>query len=515
MNELVVTCKVIEDLMPLYADGICSEDTKTVVEHHTAECPECRKKLADMTAELGNKGEKQSPQENPFKKVRRHYAKLVIVTLCICAAVMIPSAVLFRMYINEQTNQGISFSTVAAWKELHRLGSMLKRGEYLEVLNSMKLMYEEEYTAEEVAAFKKAMAEDMEACFEKYPIKKVKIHAEEGRNNGGEINLFLDKGDEKNWGYTIQCSYDGFSVTGIGAFDFFGNLSELDYLDYEEISYSLPCLSLIPKNMAETLFKGFVENNKENLTTWHFLTDERRAVGGEPGIYAETKEFEILRVYDKKIWTMLKKYDCLECKGGAVTYESGGESGRFLQQTVLTMQSEESGKFTVSFDLPIISYGNSFTYLENVSYSDNAPEDFKVMFEDIFVSREPVWEQYEIPHLNDGKFYLNGNTESCYFKIENDTIQLVVKDEKQAKELYAEDYYPKGFEVWSDVMLSIYATPKKFKLVETFSATYMPYEAGYNEDGTLTYASSFARYIDSDNICIANEGILFTRVETE
>ncbi|MDE6745937.1 MAG: zf-HC2 domain-containing protein, partial [Oscillospiraceae bacterium] len=110
---MIVTCKVIEDLLPLYADGICSEDTKTVVEHHTAECAECRKKLEAMTsdtAEPEKSGEKKPSPENPFKKLRRHYTRLVICTLLICAAVMIPSALVFRLYVNEETNnKGMSF----------------------------------------------------------------------------------------------------------------------------------------------------------------------------------------------------------------------------------------------------------------------------------------------------------------------------------------------------------------------------------------------------------------------
>ena len=30
----MITCKVIEDLLPLYADEICSDDSRTIVEHH-------------------------------------------------------------------------------------------------------------------------------------------------------------------------------------------------------------------------------------------------------------------------------------------------------------------------------------------------------------------------------------------------------------------------------------------------------------------------------------------------
>lgn len=42
-------CDLISDLLPLYKDDICSGATKKIVEEHLAECPECRKMLADMS----------------------------------------------------------------------------------------------------------------------------------------------------------------------------------------------------------------------------------------------------------------------------------------------------------------------------------------------------------------------------------------------------------------------------------------------------------------------------------
>ena len=41
-------CSLIEDLLPLYKDGICSGVSKTVVEEHIAECPHCREMLNDL-----------------------------------------------------------------------------------------------------------------------------------------------------------------------------------------------------------------------------------------------------------------------------------------------------------------------------------------------------------------------------------------------------------------------------------------------------------------------------------
>ena len=40
------SCGVIRDLLPLYADDACSEESRTLVEEHLAECPACAEELA-------------------------------------------------------------------------------------------------------------------------------------------------------------------------------------------------------------------------------------------------------------------------------------------------------------------------------------------------------------------------------------------------------------------------------------------------------------------------------------
>ena len=34
-------CEMIQDLLPLYKDGVCSEASKQIVEEHLEECPAC------------------------------------------------------------------------------------------------------------------------------------------------------------------------------------------------------------------------------------------------------------------------------------------------------------------------------------------------------------------------------------------------------------------------------------------------------------------------------------------
>lgn len=43
-----LNCNVIDDLLPLYLDGVCSAESRALVEEHLKECPACREKVASL-----------------------------------------------------------------------------------------------------------------------------------------------------------------------------------------------------------------------------------------------------------------------------------------------------------------------------------------------------------------------------------------------------------------------------------------------------------------------------------
>ncbi|MGI6615993.1 MAG: zf-HC2 domain-containing protein [Dethiobacteria bacterium] len=45
-----ISCSVIRDILPLYAEDMASEDTRRLVEEHIASCGDCRKQLDEMGA---------------------------------------------------------------------------------------------------------------------------------------------------------------------------------------------------------------------------------------------------------------------------------------------------------------------------------------------------------------------------------------------------------------------------------------------------------------------------------
>lgn len=47
-----ISCEIIEDLLPLYHDGVCSNESKVMVEEHLSECDSCKAELQAMDGEL-------------------------------------------------------------------------------------------------------------------------------------------------------------------------------------------------------------------------------------------------------------------------------------------------------------------------------------------------------------------------------------------------------------------------------------------------------------------------------
>lgn len=63
-------CGIILDLLPLYIDGMTSDETGDIIREHLQECKKCRQVYASMTEELD-----VYPVQEKKKKRRRHKYK--------------------------------------------------------------------------------------------------------------------------------------------------------------------------------------------------------------------------------------------------------------------------------------------------------------------------------------------------------------------------------------------------------------------------------------------------------
>lgn len=61
-------CKIVQDLLPSYIDGLTNEETNQFIKEHMKDCDECLKVLEDMEKELKQDKKKVSKQEVDYMK---------------------------------------------------------------------------------------------------------------------------------------------------------------------------------------------------------------------------------------------------------------------------------------------------------------------------------------------------------------------------------------------------------------------------------------------------------------
>lgn len=91
-------CEVIRDLLPLYIDGICSEESRRIVMMHLEECPECRRIYEDMGQPIKEElTEPELDSKQTFSAINHKWKKKKIVIACI--SVLLTSLLLFSGYM--------------------------------------------------------------------------------------------------------------------------------------------------------------------------------------------------------------------------------------------------------------------------------------------------------------------------------------------------------------------------------------------------------------------------------
>ena len=86
--KIDVTCALVRDLLPLYADGVLSEESSSVVEGHLPECPPCAAELERLRAPVPV--QKKSAKHS-LKATRRKLAAGLGVALLLVLAIALVS----------------------------------------------------------------------------------------------------------------------------------------------------------------------------------------------------------------------------------------------------------------------------------------------------------------------------------------------------------------------------------------------------------------------------------------
>ena len=91
-------CNLIQDLLPLYVDGVCSEESKAIIKQHLSECPACKEYYASMcdTEEIviaPPNAEREYQKAASFQAVKKKLLRKQI--LIVAASIVLLAAIIF------------------------------------------------------------------------------------------------------------------------------------------------------------------------------------------------------------------------------------------------------------------------------------------------------------------------------------------------------------------------------------------------------------------------------------
>lgn len=88
-----ISCEIISDLLPLYCDQVCSQDSSRLVQEHLKNCPDCSELLKQMKRECRLSDAEEQKQETVMKELaatwkktaKRYFVRGILTAFCICA----------------------------------------------------------------------------------------------------------------------------------------------------------------------------------------------------------------------------------------------------------------------------------------------------------------------------------------------------------------------------------------------------------------------------------------------
>lgn len=107
MNENKYPCGLVRDLLPLYRDDVCGEESRRIVEEHLAECAECPKILEQL--EDGSVEELLTLESNTVLSVHRKKERRTAVTAGLITAGILFIPMVVCLICNLATGNGLSW----------------------------------------------------------------------------------------------------------------------------------------------------------------------------------------------------------------------------------------------------------------------------------------------------------------------------------------------------------------------------------------------------------------------
>lgn len=177
-------CKIIKDLIPLSEEGLCSEESKAMIEEHIKDCESCRLLCEKMPVD--SKSAPVPDEKETFKKVNRKIKKLTwksAVLGVFLAAILIPLAYLTFGQITKM--EGLhSFETIIQSLEVRKMAKYIANKDFDSLVREQGHSFEEyifgspSIIDDIKATDKKILKETYEKEFGNTKVKSISVYSE-------------------------------------------------------------------------------------------------------------------------------------------------------------------------------------------------------------------------------------------------------------------------------------------------------------------------------------------------
>lgn len=124
-------CNVVKDLMPLYLDDLCSEETKAELEKHLNECEACKKIKEELVqpeqtpeTDINDLNKNIAPLKKVKKKIRK---KNRLITVCVVFLVLVLGVTAWLTY-GQLTGETMSFEMAYDLMKINKAGKEFAKG---------------------------------------------------------------------------------------------------------------------------------------------------------------------------------------------------------------------------------------------------------------------------------------------------------------------------------------------------------------------------------------------------
>lgn len=137
----MIPCEILKDLLPAYAAGECSDETREAVDEHVMSCETCWKNREAMTEPAVSEESTMDParqeeigKEMTFRKGIRKIRRRWLISI-LCILLIIPLSGLCYLGYNETRGEGYAFSNMKGLRNVNDYMKNLQRGDYEAMLN--------------------------------------------------------------------------------------------------------------------------------------------------------------------------------------------------------------------------------------------------------------------------------------------------------------------------------------------------------------------------------------------